>query len=487
MNENESLPKSIIAATKWSSITEIAVKIVTPFTSMILARILTPVEFGVVAAIMMVISFAEMFTDAGFQKYLIQHEFYSEEEKHQSANVAFWTNFFISIFLWSLIYIFRDQIAIVVGSEGLGNVIAVASLQLPLAAFSSIQTALYKRSFDFKTLFIARLVAICIPFIVTIPLALIGFSYWSLIIGTLAIQLSNAIILTIKSTWKPKIKYSFKLLQEMFSFSVWTLIESISIWLTGWLDVFLISSSLTSYYLGLYKTSTSLVNALFSIITASVIPVLFSALSRVQHDQEKFQSLFFSAQQAVSIFVLPLGVGIYLYRNIAMRIMLGNQWSEAADIIGLWAIMSALIIVFSNFNSEVYRAKGRPKLSFLSQILHLIVLAPACIISLEHGFWTFVYVRSLVRIELIIVGLILIHFVIGISAKKIIINILPPMIASIAMGVFGYFLKQLNSSISWDIFSIILCALFYFLILSLFPKMRKTLVKGFAALKKIKA
>jgi PST family polysaccharide transporter len=93
----------------------------------------------------------------------------------------------------------------------------------------------------------------------------------------------------------------------------------------------------------------------------------------------------------------------------------------------------------------------------------------------------------LVRIEAIIVGLILIHFVIGISAKKIIINILPPMIASIAMGVFGYFLKQLNSSISWDIFSIILCALFYFLILSLFPKMRKTLVKGFAALKKIKA
>lgn len=65
MNENESLPKSIIVATKWSSVTEIAVKIVTPFTSMILARILTPVEFGVVAAIMMVISFAEMFTAMG--------------------------------------------------------------------------------------------------------------------------------------------------------------------------------------------------------------------------------------------------------------------------------------------------------------------------------------------------------------------------------------------------------------------------------------
>ena len=63
---------------------------------MILARILAPEAFGVVATVTMIVSFAEMFTDSGFQKYLVQHEFESDEERYQNANVAFWTNFFIS-------------------------------------------------------------------------------------------------------------------------------------------------------------------------------------------------------------------------------------------------------------------------------------------------------------------------------------------------------------------------------------------------------
>ena len=204
------LNKKIINATKWSSFTELVAKLVSPVTNMILARILAPEVFGVVATVTMITSFAEMFANAGFQKYLVQHEFKNTEEKYKNANVAFWTNFSISIILWGLIFVFSEQLAILVGNPGLGNVISIGSIQLLITAFSSIQMALYRRNFDFKTLFIVRMISIFIPFVVTIPLALAGLSYWSLIIGSLTIQFSNAVILTIKSDWKPKFYDSVK-------------------------------------------------------------------------------------------------------------------------------------------------------------------------------------------------------------------------------------------------------------------------------------
>ena len=145
--------KKVGQATKWSSVTEIIAKLISPIVNILLARLLAPEAFGIVATITMVISFAEVFTDAGFQKYLIQHEFKDEDELNRSTNVAFWTNLCVSVLICGIIFVFRDSIAVVVGSEGLGNSISIASVLIIIAAFSSIQMARYKRSFDFKTLF----------------------------------------------------------------------------------------------------------------------------------------------------------------------------------------------------------------------------------------------------------------------------------------------------------------------------------------------
>ena len=89
MEMQKDISKQIGQATKWSSITEIAAKLISPIVNMVLARLLAPEAFGVVATITMVISFAEIFTDAGFQKYIIQHEFADDEELNKSTNVAF--------------------------------------------------------------------------------------------------------------------------------------------------------------------------------------------------------------------------------------------------------------------------------------------------------------------------------------------------------------------------------------------------------------
>lgn len=473
----DEIKDKVINATKWSSIAEITAKIVNPITNMILARILTPEAFGVVATVTMIVSFADMFTDSGFQKYLVQHDFNSEEERYQNANVAFWTNFGISIVLWGIIILFKEELATLVGNPGLGDVVSIACLQLPLTSFSSIQMALYKRDFDFKTLFLVRVVAISIPFFVTIPLALLGLNYWSLIIGSIITQLANAVILTVKSKWKPGLFYKVTILREMLSFSIWSLIEAISIWFTSWIDIFIISNALTQYYLGIYRTSTTMVNSIMALITASTVPVLFSALSRLQNDPEEFNIMYFTVQRIVSIFVFPLGVGIYIFSDLATQIFLGNKWTEASNVIGVWALTSAIMIVLGHFNSEVFRAKGRPKLSFLSQVLHLIVVIPVCMISSKHGFWPLVYSRAWIRMQLLLVGMIIMKLCIKFPIEKAFINVMPTFISSLAMGVLGYLLRQVSANIIWNIVSIFICCVFYFGVLCLFPSMKKELKK----------
>lgn len=473
INEMNTISEKVRSATKWSTISEIFAKLVTPITNMVLARVISPEAFGVVATVTMIMSFADMFTDAGFQKYLVQHDFKDENEKFKSANVAFWTNFMISVMLWIIIILFRKKIAILVGNPGLGNVIAIACIQLMLTSFSSIQMALYRREFDFKALFLVRMISVCVPFLFTVPLGILGFSYWSLIIGNIITQLLNAIILTVKSKWKPYFFYDINLLKEMMSFSIWSLVEAISIWFTSWVDIFIISSSLNQYYLGIYKTSTTMVNSIMTLITASILPVFFSALSRLQNDDKKFNEMYLNTQRIISILVFPLGVGIYLYSDLATKIMLGNNWTEASSVIGIWALTSSIIIVFGNLNSEVYRAKGRPKLSLLAQVLHLAVLIPTCIIASKYGFRSLIFSRAWIRLELVLVHFIIMKTIIKFPIKEIIKAVIPSLVSVLVMFIIGLILKEISDSFIWSIISILLCAICYFAVLYLFPSIRK--------------
>lgn len=463
------LNKKVVSATKWSGITEIAAKLVSPISTMVLARLLTPDAFGVLVTAVMVISFAEIFTDAGFQKYLIQHKFRSSEELYQSTTVAFWSNFILSTLIWIGIIVFAEEIAILVGNKGHGDVIAISCICIPLAAFSSIQMALYKRDLNFKTLFLVRIVGIFIPLIITIPLAYYTRSYWSLIIGMIALNLSNAIILTVKSKWKPNFFFSFPLLKEMFSFTFWSMIEAISIWLTGYVDIFIVGTMLNQHYLGIYRTSMSTVGQIMGLITAATTPVLFSSLSKLQDDDQALKKMFFSFQKLVGIIVIPMGVGIFLFQDLITNILLGSQWHEAAHFIGLWGLTSAITIVLSHYCSEIYRAKGKPKLSVLVQVLHLLFLIPTVLWAVHYDFKFLCDMRALVRITLVLINISILYNIIKITFYSMFKNILPSVFASIIMVIPFYCLNVSDYNILIQIIYGLLMMLSYFIILMFFP------------------
>lgn len=472
----------VVKATKWSSITEIVAKLITPITSIILARLLTPEAFGVVTTLTMVITFAEIFTDAGFQKYLIQHEFVDDTDREQSTNVAFWSNLIMSLAIWAIIAVFAYPLAAMVGNPGLGHVLIIACVSIPLAAFSSIQMALYKRDLDFKTLFKVRIAGICIPLLVTVPLAFYLRSYWALVIGTIVSNAANAILLTVYSKWKPRFYYSFLKLKEMFSFSAWSVVEAVSIWLTGYVDIFIIGVYLNEYYLGLYKTSMTVVGQIMGLITAATTPILFSSLSRLQTDEQAFQTLFFKFQKLVGLLVIPLGVGIFCYSDLITKILLGNQWLEASSFIGLWGLTSAVTIVLSHYSSEVYRAKGRPRLSVLAQVLHIVVLLPTVLIAVKYGFETLSVTRALVRLELIFVNLIIMYIVVKISPWKMFKNISYSILATLIMAVVAFLIKDVYDAIWWQFVSVVICTLVYFIVI-LVPSSNRQLLHSLLAKK----
>ena len=467
----------VVAAAKWSLITEVLAKLITPVTNIILAHILAPTAFGILATIMMVISFAEMLADAGFQKFLVQYEFESEDEKQKNVSVAFISNIVLAIVLWLVIIIWRDELAILVGNEGLGFPLAIMGAILPLGAFSSIQMAMYRRSFNFKFLLSIRMITIITPLFISIPMALAGFDYWSLIAGLLAAHLFTAIVLCVRQEKLISIYFSSTVFRKMFSFSAWSLAEAFSIWLTAWVDTFIISHFLDAYYLGLYKMPTAIVTTIMAIATSSMAPVLFSALSRHQHNQVEFEKTFLTFQRYMALFLVPLGVGMFVYQDFIVEILLGPQWKLAGIVLGSWALSSSLVTAISYLISEAFRAKGMPNISFLAQMAHLFVLIPVIYVCVQYDFITFVYARSIVRVQMIAVLLYLLAIYVGMNAWLVIRNIKSYIIASTVVGTVSYVLLHLHNSMIWTIFCICISLILYLVVLYLFPTERIILTK----------
>lgn len=467
----------VVAAAKWSLITEILAKLITPVTNIILAHILAPTAFGILATIMMVISFAEMLADAGFQKFLVQYEFESEDEKQKNVSVAFISNIVLAIVLWLVIIIWRDELAILVGNEGLGFPLAIMGAMLPLGAFSSIQMAMYRRSFNFKFLLSIRMITIITPLFISIPMALVGFDYWSLIAGLLAAHLFTAIALCVRQEKLISIYFSSTVFRKMFSFSAWSLAEAFSIWLTAWVDTFIISHFLDAYYLGLYKMPTAIVTTVMAIATSSMAPVLYSALSRHQHNQVEFEKIFLTFQRYMALFLVPLGVGMFVYQDFIVEILLGPQWKLAGIVLGSWALSSSLVTAISYLISEAFRAKGMPNISFLAQMAHLFVLIPVIYVCVQYDFTTFVYARSIVRVQMIAVLLYLLAIYVGMNAWLVIRNIKSYIIASAVVGTGSYVLLHLHNSMIWTIFCICISLILYLVVLYLFPTERIILTK----------
>ena len=402
-------------AAKWSTVTQMAMKLIAPVTTMILARLLTPESFGIVAAATMVVSLADLVSDAGFQSYIVQHRFDDDDEKSLCASVAFWTNLAISLAIVALVVAIREPLTRFIGADGYGNALALASLALPITSLVSVQTALFRKDFEFKALFGAGVGYSVVNLVVAVGLALLGFDYWSMIVGALLATAFRAAWLTARSSWRPQLRYSFARLRSMFSYGIWILGESAATWVNMWAGTFVIGNRMDSKSVGYYKTSTTISQGIVGAITGALMPVAFSALSAVQDDDRRFERIFMKMQGYLALCVVPIGMGCFVYRRSLTLLALGEQWLETSMFLGLWMLAGCIVVVFGYMCSEAYRAKGMPRLCVIVQVAYLLPFLPALYVGSGFGYDALTYVLPAVRLTLPCINLLVMRIFIGIS------------------------------------------------------------------------
>ena len=219
------------------------------------------------------------------------------------------------------------------------------------------------------------------------------------------------------------------------------------------------------YYSALYKTSQTTVTSVISIITSGITAILFSSLSYYKKDDKKFKEIFFNFQKGIAILAIPLGIGFLIYKETLVMILLGEKWLEASNMIGIWGLVTCIVATYGTFSKEAYRAIGKPKISFYTQTIHTFFVLGVVFFTYSYGYNKFVIFRSLAFLQILIVHNVYMKKLFNIRILTMIKKNFYIIIASLFMGILGVILKMFSSSIKMDLLGIILCSIFYFLIL----------------------
>lgn len=183
---------------------------------LILARLLTPEAFGLVALANVLINFMQIFLNQGFAQVLIQ----KQDLESQDINTVFWTQVFTGCLLTTITFFSAILISKVFHQPSLIPILQILSLVFIVNAFSQTQASLLRRDFKFKVLATRSLLGIIIAGIVGVVMALLGYGVWSLVSQQLTYELMGVIVLWTASNWRPKWQFSWITLTEIFSFSI---------------------------------------------------------------------------------------------------------------------------------------------------------------------------------------------------------------------------------------------------------------------------
>ena len=196
----------------------------------------------------------------------------------------------------------------------------------------------------------------------------------------------------------------------------------------------------------------STISSYMAIITSTITPVLFAALSRYQNDDVKFKKTYFDFQRITATLVIPMGIGIFLFQDLVTEILLGSQWTEASGCVGIWGLTGAFSIVFANLSSEAFRSKGHPKISLIVQAINLMFIVPTLLIAIRYDFRTLYTARSLIRFQYVITAMIALRILYKFRIWETIKNVMPMLLSTAVMGVVGFVLKRISGNmVCWDV------------------------------------
>jgi len=330
--------------------------------TMILARILTPSDYGFIGMVFVVINFATMFKDAGLSMATVQ----KDKISHEQISTLFWINVLISVTLGLCVLAGSPLVARFYGKPELTAVTAVLSVSFVLSGMSIQHTALLRRHMRFGSLAIVNIASQVITLAVTILLALAGWRYWALVGGSLATALSRVILTFFFCPWLPGKMQKGTGVRGMLKFGGHLTGFNFINYFSRNMDNILIGKFIGADALGLYSKAYQIVYMPLTNIRNPINAVAIPVLSSLKNEPERFRRYYGKIVFVMAFCSMPLMAFCVMFAEELILLIFGAQWLAMTDIFRLLAIAGfiqpvtgtrgALLIACGQ--SKVYLALG---------------------------------------------------------------------------------------------------------------------------------
>ena len=326
----------------------------------ILARLLSPEDFGLIALATIYVDFVQVFVDPGISKALIQRE--KLEDEH--LDTAFWINVAASIVLGALTFLVAPLLAQLLLEPSLEGIIRALSVIFPISALSAPQQALLSREFRFKSLGIRKVIATLFGGIVGIGGALSGFGVWSLVAQQIVSALVGLMVIWWATDWRPRFTVSQRHFKDIFSFGINILAIRLLSFLNVRLDQLLIGYFLGTTNLGYYSLARRIFQVMFNLFANAPAQVALPTFSRLQTDKARLQTAHINAVQYSSFVTLPEFTTIILCAPLLVNVAFGAKWAASIPILQLLSV-AGLFYGINYLTTPALLAVNRPRIATL--------------------------------------------------------------------------------------------------------------------------
>lgn len=321
----------------------------------LLARLLDPGSFGLIALASAFLAFMQVFLSQGFSDALVQRK--NLEAEHLDA--AFWTSITLGSGLMLLGISTSNLIADLFSSPELVPVLRWFSIILLINSLSSVHQAQLQRQFAFRALAIRNLLGIICGGIIGIMMALRGWGVWALVGQQFTQELIATLILWYTVDWQPRWQFSTGHLSDLLNFGVHQSAFSLITFLNTRADDLLIGYYLGSVSLGYYSLAYRILTAMTNLLVTSSSQIALPTFARLQDDLERFRVAFYQATKLTSAFAFPLFSGVAVLAPQLINILFGEAWLPSVPVLQILAIVGALRSV-TYFKGAIFLAMDKP-------------------------------------------------------------------------------------------------------------------------------
>jgi PST family polysaccharide transporter len=409
----------------WSTLAQFTNQALRFIISVILARLLTPNDFGLIAMILVFTGFAGLFSELGFGASLIQKR--EIGERHLSS--IFWLNLVSGLVLTGVVFAVAAPIAKFYHEPRLKALTMVLSGTFFLVSLSIVQKAILKRSMDFRKLAIIEIITMVVGGSIAIILACIGFGVWSLAWQMIVSTAVGVILLWFATGWKPRFKLDKNAIRELFGFSINLFgFNLINYWARN-SDNLLIGKFIGSVGLGIYARAYSIMLMPLQQISGTVGRVMFPALSEIQEDKVFVKQIYLRTISVIALVTFPMMMGLLVVADSFVMALLGPKWLEVIPILQIMCFLGLVQSLVATLG-WIYTSQGRTDLFFQWSLGAGALL----ILSILIGIW-FGTVKAVAMCYAFTSGVVLLYPAFAIPGKLIHMTF-SEVVRSVS-GIFG--------------------------------------------------